>query len=85
MYLFLIASLYLVFISLHLQETAYEILITMHYQDYVLSLLRSPVCVCVRVSFVGLVFRLLMTTVFETSCPLSLVLSVAPSLCPSHL
>ncbi len=44
-YLFLYASLYLVFISLHLQETAYEILITMHYQDYVLSLLTSPVCV----------------------------------------
>lgn len=44
-YLFLYASLYLVFISLHLREAAYEILIMMHYQDYVLSLLTSPVCV----------------------------------------
>lgn len=44
---FLYAFLHLVLISFHLQETAYEILITMHYQDYVLSLLRSFVCVCV--------------------------------------
>lgn len=44
--LFLYASLSLVF-SPHLQETAYEILITMHYQDYVLSLLRSIACMCI--------------------------------------
>lgn len=51
-FLFLYASLHLVFIFLHLLETAYEILITMHYQDDVLSLLRSSTCVCIGV-FLG--------------------------------
>lgn len=32
-------------VSLHLQEAAYEILITTHYKDDVPSLLRSNVCV----------------------------------------
>lgn len=44
----LVEPLHLVFISPHLQETAFEILITMHYQDYVLSILRSPMCVFLR-------------------------------------
>lgn len=78
-FLLLYASLHLVFISLHLQETAYEILIMMHDQDYVLSLLRSPVCVHVCLSL-GRVFCLLMTTVFETS--FSLLLSVSPFSAP---
>lgn len=43
----------------------------MHYQDYVLGLLRSP-CVCTCVPFSGLLFCLLMTTVFQTFCPFSL-------------
>lgn len=71
LFLFLFSSLHRVFFFFHLQETAYEILIMMHYQDYVLGLLRSPgVCTCVP--FSGLLFCLLMTTVFQTFCPFSL-------------
>lgn len=71
LFLFLFSSLHRVFFFFHLQETAYEILIMMHYQDYVLGLLRSP-CVFTCVPFSGLLFCLLMTTVFQTFCPFSL-------------
>lgn len=64
-FLFLFSSLHRVFFFFHLQETAYEILIMMHYQDYVPGLLRSP-CVWTCVPFSGLLFCLLMTTVFQT-------------------
>lgn len=44
--LYICASFYLVVICLDLQEAAYEILITMCYQEYVPCLLTSSVCVC---------------------------------------
>lgn len=46
---FIFASPHLLFTSLHLRETAHEILIMMHYQDDVLRLLRGGMCMCIGV------------------------------------
>lgn len=46
---FIFASPHLLFTSLHLQETAHEILIMMRYQGDVLRLPRGGMCVCIGV------------------------------------